>query len=397
MNARGARRLLLVIPMLGGAGAENQLVHLAIGLATRGYDVTLAAIVSVRRDIEPLRAAGVRVVDLGARSRLGKIAALRRLVRLARDADVVHCGLWDATLWARLAAIVARRPVVVAEHSGGREIHRSRTGAPRGRWIAAHHRILSPFTFATVACATWQMPLLEREGVDPDKIVYLPNGVPIDDLRAASHIGSGRAALDLPEHALVVVHVARLEYMKNQRASLDAVRRVRAELGDVRLLLVGDGSEREALERYADSIGADWATFLGRRSDVPALLALADLAVLPSLVEGMPMSLIEAIALGVPIVATDVGDVRTTLERTGAGLWVPAGDADAFFEASRSLLVDADERDAIGRTAHQSRLFDAGRMVDRYAALFEAAVAGGAPSQALLEQAEEPAATESRH
>ena len=394
MNARGPRRLLLVIPMLGGAGAENQLVYLAIGLATRGYDVTLAAVVSVRRDIEPLRAAGVRVVDLGARSRLGKIAALRRLVRLARNADVVHCGLWDATLWARLAAIVARRPVVVAEHSGGREIHRSRTGAPRGRWIAAHHRILSPFTFATVACATWQMPLLEREGVDPDKLVYLPNGVPIDDLQAAADSGPDRAALDLPEDAIVIVHVARLEYMKNQRSSLDTVARLRGVLGDVRLLLVGDGSQRESLERYANSIGAEWSTFLGRRLDVPALLALADLAVLPSLVEGMPMSLIEAIALGVPVVATDVGDVSTTLEQADAGLCVPAGDADAFFEACLSLLLDADKRRAIGQRGRESRLFDAGTMVDRYAALFDAAVAGDPPKRIHPEALVEATATQ---
>ena len=381
------RRVLLVIPGLGGAGAENQLAHLALGLAERGHDVTVAAIVDVSRDIEPLRRAGVRIIDLGARTRIGKLVALPRLIRLARRAEVVHCGLWDASLWARLAGILARRPVVVAEHSGGREIHRSRTGAPRGRWIAAHNRVLSPFTFATVVCASGQVALLEREGVDSRKIIYLPNGVPIEALRAAAAAGPTRATLGIPDDAAVVVHVARLEYMKNQRQSLDTVARLRGDLRDVRLLLVGGGSQREELERYAGSIGADWALFLGRRHDVPGLLAVADLAVLPSLAEGMPMSLIEATALGVPIVANDVGDMRRNLEETGAGVWVSAGDGEAFYQACRRVLTDPTLMSQLARRGRTSRLFDAETMIDRYAALFEAAVAGEPPSEVITERA----------
>lgn len=365
-----------MIPTLARGGAETQLGHLAVGLAQRGDQVTLTCMDQAHSDLGALQRAGVRVLQLGASTPAAKLRSIPRLAALARRAEVVHCALWDASLYGRMAAFMARRPVTAAEHSSDRSMQRSPSGAPRERWIALHHRLLAPITFATVACAHTQLPLLESEGVRAERIVLIPNGVPVDELRAAavrSHVS--RAKLGIPDTALLVVQVARLTPEKNQRATVDAVHRLRQELGDVHALFVGDGPDDSGPER-ARVLGADWAHFLGTRSDVPALLALADLAVLPSRIDAQPMAMLEAMALGVPQVVADVGDLRAVIESAGAGIAVPPGDDEAFVAACRSLLASSARRAQLREAAlASSARWDVVPMVVGYSRLFDRALA----------------------
>ncbi len=376
------RRILLVINLLFWAGAETQLRNLAIGLRKLGHDVTLVAVEDITSHAEDLERAGVRMESLGARDRIGKLRALPALVRAARRAEVVHCTGWDASLWGRLAAILARRPVVVAEHAGDRSLQVSRSGAPRARLIALHNRILDPATNATVVVSSAQAPQLEAEGVRADSIVLIPNGVPVAEFkRRAVEAGCARSALGIPPEAKTIMHVARFATPKNQAATLDVVARLRQQLGDVRAVFVGDGETEEAVRRRADELGAGWATFLGSRDDVPALLRAADLAVLPSTAEGLPMSLLESIAVGTPVVATDVGDVRLLLEATRGGICVPKEDDDAFAAACARVLTDPDLSARL-REEGQDRVedFDAAHMAERYSHLLEAAIESRPPS-----------------
>ena len=369
------RRLLLVIDTLFWAGAETQLRHLAIGLQQLGFAVTLLAIADATSHVADLEAAGVQLRVLGVRNRRGKLRALPALVRAARRADLVHCTGWDASLWGRLAAIAARRPTVVTEHTAGRDFQVSKNGAPRERMIALHNRLLDRGTYASVVVAKTQIGLLESEGVRRDSIVHIPNAVPLEELRRLAEEGPDRAELGVPEGAKLLVHAARFTPPKGQSVTLRAVARLRERLGDVRVLFAGSGPEEERVKREAAELDADWATFLGSRDDVPALMRAADLTVLPSSAEALPMSLIEAMALGTPVVATDVGDVPWLLETTGGGICVPAGDDDAFAGACGRLLG---EPDLHARLAEAGRAgvagFDVPRMAERYAEVFEAAI-----------------------
>src|SRR4051794_1376533 len=282
------RRILLLIPSLGAGGAEGQMSHLATGLARRGDEVTLAVLRHADTDLAPLERAGVRVLELHAMSRAAKAARLPRLVRLARAADVVHCGLFDASLYGRVAALAAGRPVTVAEHSADRSMQVSGTGAPRARLIALHHRLLAPVSAATVACATAQISLLRREGVPESRLALIPNGVPVAEIRAAATGDSvTRHDVRVPDDARLIVQVGRLTPEKDQRATVDAVAALRERVGEVHVLFVGAGSDAAAPTRAAE-LGAEWAHFAGTRSDVAALLGLADLAVLPSVVDTFP-------------------------------------------------------------------------------------------------------------
>ena len=376
----------MVIGKLGRAGAEGQLVALASGLARRGDEVTLADLTQGDHDVDPLLDAGVRLLRFDTPAGVRRAAVLPSLVRVARRHDVVHCTMWDASLWGRIAAVAARRPVVVSDHSADRGHQRSHTGAPRERVIGLHNRLLEPATYATVVCAKAQVPLLESEGVR--RLVYIPNGVSLEALAGTGEPGASLEQLGIPDGARTIIHVARFHSLKNQRLTLETTARLREELGEVHVIFVGDGEERAGLEAQASTIGAHWAHFLGHRTDVAALLRLSDLAVLPSLSEAMPMAIVEAMALGVPVVATAVGDVRETLDSTGGGLHVPAGDDDAFFDACRRVLVDDELRRGLARRAADSAQdFTVEAMVEQYSALFEGAVeaAGALRSVGMLD------------
>lgn len=372
------RRILLVINAVGWAGAETQLLHLALGLREAGHSVVLLAVENATVDVRPLREAGVEVVSLGVSGRLAKIASVVRIARHARRADVVHCTGWDATLWGRLAAALARRPAVITEHTPGREHQSTHKRFSRARLIALHNRLLDRVTYATIAVAKWQVELLESEGVRPDSIVRIPNAVPVAELRRQAESGPTREDLGIPADARVLVHVARFAPQKGQDVTLRATARLRERFGDVRALFVGEGPERAAVEREAAARGADWALFLGRRDDVPGLVALADASVLPSTGEGLPMTLIEAIVLGTPIVATDVGDMRDLIETTGGGECVPPGDEEAYLAACARVLGDPERRaEIVAAAARATPEYDAPLMVRRYQEVLEAAVVGG--------------------
>ncbi len=369
-------RVLLVTNWVGWGGAETQLDYLAIGLRKAGWDVEMLAIAGILREVAPLREAGAEVSALDARGPVPKLGVLPKVVRAARRADLVHCTGWDATLWGRLAALLARRPAVITEHTPGRELQVTQSGASRARLIALHNRLLDRSTYAVITVGAWQRRLLEGEGVNGQKILHIPNAVPIDDLLRRAEKGPSREELGIPSDALVVMEVARFYSQKRQRLALRAVGRLRERFGDVRMVFVGDGPEEPAVKAEAERLGDGWASFLGFREDVPGLVRLADLSVLPSTGEGLPMSLIESIALNTPAVGTDVGDVRWLLETTGGGLCVAPEDEDGFVEACAQVLGDAALRQRlIEDGARAVGMFDAPKMVDRYAKVFEAAIA----------------------
>jgi glycosyltransferase involved in cell wall biosynthesis len=375
-NSPPKLRILLITNWIGWAGAETQLAHLAIGLRARGHEVVLLAIGKASVDFSKIEKAGVRVVSLNVASRREKLLVPFRLRRYASWADVVHCTGWDATLWGRLGAIVARRPMVITEHTPGREHQILDRGRWRLRLFALHTRLLDRFTFATIVVGEWQRRLVEAEGVRPDSIVHIPNAVPVTELRAEADDGFGRAELGIPDDALVIVEVARFATQKGQGLALSTAAKLRQELGDVRAVFVGEGVTEPEVRAEAERIGADWASFLGQRDDVPALLGLADVSVLPSTGEGLPMSLIEAIAIGTPVIGTDVGDVRWLIEETGGGICVEVGDDEGFVDACRRILADRELR----RSLHEAALagigeFDAPVMVERYERVLAGAAA----------------------
>jgi glycosyltransferase involved in cell wall biosynthesis len=375
LATRPLKLLLIVNRLTLAGGAEIQLGHLAVELAGLGHEVTICCIFRSYVDQGRFDDAGVKVVSLQAETRNERPRAVGSLVQLAKEADVVQCTMWDASLWGRIAAIIARRPVIVADHATNRSIQLATSGASRQRWIALHNRLLDRFTFATVICAESQREVLTAEGVDPGKIVYIPNGIPLQEITAAAAHPPSRASLGIDGDGPIVIQVGVFRPEKNQIGGIETVAALRERIPDAQLALVGDGDDRVEVEDKATALDArGWAHFVGFREDIAALFGAADLMLLPSISDALPITVLEAMTAGVPVVATDVGDVGATLGE--AGICVPHPDPAELAAACATVLTDPARRErmaAVGR--ERSEAFGATEMGRRYADLFQRAAA----------------------
>lgn len=337
-----------MIGQLGLGGTEKQLVLLATGLRAHGVHTTVLVMFHGGPREAALRAAGVPVVHLGFRRRepgrrwarllFANTAAFVRLVRRLRwiRPDVLHAFLFHSYVIAAPAARLARVPVLVA---GRRSLGTFKEGR---RLHLAIERVATRWTDLLVANALAVAEDTRRqEAVPADKITVVYNGLPDAAFEPAQP-----APLDsaLP----VVLCVANLKQDKGHRYLIEAVALLGARGRPCTLALAGAGRERAALERQAARLGID-VRFLGARADVDQLLARADVVALPSLHEGMSNAVMEAMAAGRPVVATEVGGTGELLR--GRGVLVPPADPRAMADGLDRVLADNGFAERLARRA----------------------------------------------
>lgn len=315
-------------------------------------------------------AAGAAHVSWRARRAPGpsvaaEAAALGRLLRHL-DPDVVHLHSSKAGLAGRLV-LRGRRPTVFQPHAWSFAAADVRTR----RVIVSWERWAARWTTALICVSRGERRRGEEEAIRA-RYVTVPNGIDLERFGVPDDEGRRRArqALGLPANPLVLC-VARLTRQKGQDLLLRAWPAVTASHRDARLVLVGDGPERAALE----AASGPNVTFTGDRDDVVAWLEAADVVVLPSRWEGLSLSLLEALATGTCVVATDVEGMREALRDGGppAGAVVPPGDVHALAEAVIARLDDpglAHREGREGRRRVEDR-YDVRRQRAAVAALYE--------------------------
>jgi glycosyltransferase involved in cell wall biosynthesis len=217
---------------------------------------------------------------------------------------------------------------------------------------------------------------MRNEGIAPHRIEVIYNGIPLEHFQnplTASEQAAIRAECGFALADVLVLQVARLDYLKDHATAIRTIERVVKRHSRVRLLLVGDGPERAPIERLARERALDGhVRFLGERADVPRLLAAADIVLLSSISEGIPLTLIEAMAARRPVVSTSVGGVPEIVIDGQTGLLAPVGDADALAEQILRLANDPARREQMGRKGKERALdwFSERRMHDRYRRLY---------------------------
>ena len=175
--------------------------------------------------------------------------------------------------------------------------------------------------------------------IRPERITVVPNWVDVELFAGVNGAGPLRAELGLPHRCRVVTVPARLSKEKGHAVLLEAIAKLDGTARDARFLLVGDGPLREELQRQVEASGlADRVMFLGFRTDMPAVFSASDLVVLASFTEGIPGALLEAMAAGKPIIATDVGGVDELFRRGDIGRLIQPGRPDQLSGAIRELL-----------------------------------------------------------
>lgn len=375
-TARAGRplRIEMVLPSLAPAGMEMVTVALAEALLARGHEVGFTCFHDHGPTGAPLRE---RVAALGMPHVVVPVPGLSALVRAApalvahfraRRPDVVHAhtGVWPKAARAARAAGV---PVVV--HTA----HGFKAEEP---WFAdLLMRVAARETDAIVAVADAVADRMVRGARIPRaRIARIVNG--LDTVRFAPGVGRGvlRARLGIPADVPVIGSVARYDPVKNLALLVNAFARVRARHPHARLVLVGEGPERAALEALIAERGlGDAVTLAGVLAEPTEAYGALDVFVLPSRSEGTSMSLLEAMASGVPVVATAVGGNPALVEDRRDGRLVPTEDEPALAAAITALLDAPDAAAAMARSARArvEREFSQAAMVDAYEACYREA------------------------
>jgi glycosyltransferase involved in cell wall biosynthesis len=335
-------RVLYVITELDVGGAEQALCELACRLDRGRFAAEVACLTGEGPLAARLRDRDVPVHLLKACCRWDA-RALWRLRRLLRRADIVHSFLYHANLLTRFAAIGPGARVVI---SSARVAERSR---PRRRWLECHtHRLVDVEVCVSTGVRDW----LAEGGFPRDKLAVIPNGVDVE--RFAGRDPAFKARLGLAPATPLVTAIGRLHEQKGMTYFLRAAASLLHSVPSCRFLIVGQGPLEAALKAEAREFHLEErVTFLGFCDDVPAVLRASDVFVLPSLWEGMPNALLEAMAAAVPVVATRVEGVTEVVRDGATGFLVLPRDVPGLVSATLRLLGDPGRARAMGATAQQ--------------------------------------------
>lgn len=359
-------RIEQILPALPAAGMEMVAARLTRALTVRGHDVGITCIEFCGDLGEQLRAEGYRVTVVPTRGKKSIFfpAALAAWLR-ERAPQVVHShsGAWLKS--ARGAAMAGVPRVVHTVHG---IFEREPWHGPPRKWLAAHY---------TSAIAAVSQPLYDylrtRARIPEHQLHVLPNGVDGNVFRPGPRSGVLRRRFDLDDERFVIGHVARLHTVKNQAVLLDAFARLHERRPESFLALVGDGALRADLEARATALGVrDDVGFFGLADDLPPIYRDFDSFVLSSRKEGTSMSILEAMASGLAVVATAVGGTPDLLDHGRAGRLVPTEAAAALADALADLAGSPTERARLGQLARERVMshYDEAAVVDAYLDLF---------------------------
>jgi glycosyltransferase involved in cell wall biosynthesis len=346
-----------------------------IAFREAGFDVV--GVSAAGDHVAQIEEHGIRHLPLHSSTRAADVrsdaAAAREFVVICRrlQPDIVHTHNPKPGIYGRLGARLARVPGVVNTIHG-------LYAQPDDRFakravVYGLERVAASCSDAELVQNPEDIPVLRKLGIPASKLHLLGNGVDLQRFDPAAHPDARavlRAELGAGDDDVLVGLVGRLVAEKGYREVFDAARRLRDTHGRVRFVVVGpqdldkaDAITRQELDRAAAEAGV---TFLGLRDDVERLYLAMDLYVLASHREGFPRSAMEAAAMGLPIVASDIRGCRQVVDHGRTGLLVPVRDPGALTAAVGQLADDAALRDAMGAAAREKALtaFDDRRQVD---------------------------------
>ncbi|TBR36178.1 MULTISPECIES: glycosyltransferase [Dyella] len=362
-----------VVENLNRGGLERMVLELVKLQHRQGHHCQVVCLYDLGAQAPELTALGIPVIACGKGRGLdlGALHRLRRAIRM-HGTDVLHTHNAVAHYHAALASLGAGVPTLInTRHGMG-----SNPRPGRREWL--YRRALHRTRAVVTVCEAARRDGIERGIVPQAKARVVPNGICVERFFPASdemrhHLLS---VLGLPPQRRLIGTVGRLNWAKDQRGLIEAFAHVHKQYADAALVLIGDGELRAELETCAREAGvADSVHFLGDRTDVHDLLQGLDLFVLSSVSEGYSIALLEACAVALPIVATDVGGNAEIVHDGATGLIVPPRNPPALADAMLSMLRELRQATTWGLAARawveQHGSLEA--MAGRYAALYAGA------------------------
>jgi glycosyltransferase involved in cell wall biosynthesis len=298
-------------------------------------------------------------LDIASGPSLKAIRELRSLLSEQRF-DILHCHGARAAFYGRLAAALVGkgRPKIVYSIHGFAAPHYA---LPRRSILLGIERFLAPFTDAVICVSAAERQSFVAAGLGPPERLHLVR-YGIDAVRFRDVLVDQveqRTALGVPLGASLITTICRLYRPRDFETLLSAFAKVRAELPTAHLLIVGDGPYREQIESLVKDLDImPHVTMAGFRRDTPKVLATSDIFVLSTAMwEGLPLTILEAMASGLPVVASDVGGIREEIVDHETGIVVPPKNPTVLFESLLSLLANKSKARAMGQRG-QERVFE---------------------------------------
>lgn len=359
------KRILHIIPTLDRSGAERQLCLLAAGLPKDEFEVHVCALTRGGPLEERLKTAGVPLTVIGKPLKVDP-AAFWRLKRhiQALKPDLVQTWIFAANSYGRAAALAAGVKRIVASE---------RCVDPWKSWHElAIDRWLAKRTDRIIVNSNGVRDFYVHHGIPPEKFCLIPNGEP-EPAPGALTREALLAELGLPADARIIGAVGRLWPQKRIKDLIWAADLLKVIRADVHLLIIGDGPERERLERFRRNVRIeDKVHFLGQRNDMQQMMPLFDVLWLASAYEGLPNVIMEAMSHAVPVVASNISGNRDLVISGETGFLVPLGDRAAFAKYTNKLLDDRELARRMGDAGRQriASDFSVEKMVARHAELY---------------------------
>ncbi len=361
------KEVLHIVEDLNIGGLERVIESIVMGLNKDKYNVQVWCLAKGGEIAQELLGKGISVKILKMNSYHNPIQILKlsKLLKVTRI-DIIHTHGYFGGTFGRLAAILAGTPAVYAH------IHTSYTEFKKRNILV--DKILSYFTdkIVSVSEATKQF-VCNFEGISPEKVCVIYNGA--DPKGISNQMTVNRNSFGFSKEDFVIVTVASLVKNKGHLVIIDAIKSVIKEDTIIKLLVIGDGPLKSELEEYV--IECDLAShihFAGIRKDVFALLDMADLFILSSIErEGLGVSIIEAMSMGVPVIGTSIGGIPELIENQVSGLLVPPGNSYELAVAIRQLVADKDQRRKMVKQAKKiyEQKFTAVKMVKQIELLYD--------------------------
>ncbi len=362
-----SRRLLHVIDELALGGTEMIMIRVVSRLDPQRFQSQVCAFIPGPVESE-LQAAALPYVILHKRRAFDVMLLLRLRAWIKRERiDLVHCRSLQGILYGGLAATLARVPFVC--NVEGENTLRMQRAVPILRWSAKRSRAM------IVVSESLKRSACRVTGVAPERLTVVYNGVDLDKFN--THHSNSDVLPVLRKGGAHAGCVGRLHPVKDHACLFRAIDHVRQFVPNVHLSLIGDGPLRRELSDLQSDLGLrDHISFLGQRDDVARLLPQFDVFVLSSLSEGISIALLEAMAAGLPVVATNVGGNPEVVQHGVTGLLVPPQDSRALADALLQVLSDPEARQAMGRKGRErvEAHFSLSAMARHYGQIYERAL-----------------------
>lgn len=380
-------RILLLNTQMEAGGAQKAALELGRGLESLGHEVTVATLYDKGSYVEEFSVRyGLRIVDLQMKPPGGFITKvshfveglvqLRNLLR-SEQIDILQTFDFYSNAIGPLVARTANVPVCVT----------SQRSSSRGakKWLRILDRAITNSQLVQMMTAVSEDTRLEsidKEGIHPRKIVTIPNGVNLKRFAvnlSRQEYDSLYKDIGVDESAIIVTTVARLYPVKGHKYLLEAIPSILTVMSNVHFLFIGEGPLMKQLEQDVSRAGlSNNVHLLGARSDIPQILTISHLFVLPSLWEGLPNAILEAMAAGLPVVSTDVNGCTEVVEDEETGLLVPPANPGRMTDAILSILQDEAKATSFGIAGRDRarREFSQDKNLSNYVNLYSDLLAG---------------------